>query len=208
MVVVDRPTKYKQFVALTHPKTALTVAQEFLRHIFKLHGLPISIVYDRDKVFTSAFWQELFKSLGTRLNLNTAYHPQTNGQTKRRYLKDKDAMLDLLKESLHKSQERMKFFADHKRSDRSFEVGEQVYLKLQPYMQSSMAIISNFKLSPSFQIGSPSYIQNVSQLKKKLGAAAITAPTLPLNDEEGGIVLIPVASLELLQDYRKGNMVL
>jgi hypothetical protein len=50
-------------------------------HIFKLHGMPHSIVSDRDPTFTRNFWQELFRLQGTQLHLNTSYHPHTDGQT-------------------------------------------------------------------------------------------------------------------------------
>jgi hypothetical protein len=57
-VVVDRLTKYGHFLALAYPFTALTVANLFFEQIFRLHGLPQTIVSDRDKVFTSSFWRE------------------------------------------------------------------------------------------------------------------------------------------------------
>ena len=82
MVVVDGLSKYAHFCALPHPFTPTLVAQAFIDQIFKLHGMPTSIVYDRDPAFTGKFWQELFKLQGTQLQLSTAYHPQTDGQTK------------------------------------------------------------------------------------------------------------------------------
>jgi hypothetical protein len=82
MVVVDRLSNYAHFCALQHPFTASTVAQHFMDQVFKLHGMPHSIVSDRDPTFTSNFWQELFKIQGTQLRLNTTYHPHTDGQTK------------------------------------------------------------------------------------------------------------------------------
>lgn len=75
LVVIDRFSKYAHFVALSHPYTAISVAKIFLDHVVKLHGLPQSIVTDRDPVFTSIFWTELFKLLGVDLNFSSAYHP-------------------------------------------------------------------------------------------------------------------------------------
>jgi hypothetical protein len=81
MVVVDRLTKYGHFLLLAHPYTVSTVAQVFLANIFKLHGMPSTIVSDRDPVFTSSFWLELFCLQGTTLAFSSAYHPQSDGQT-------------------------------------------------------------------------------------------------------------------------------
>jgi hypothetical protein len=82
MVVVDRLSKYAHFCCLQHPFTTSIVAPIFMENIFKIHGMPNSIVSDRDATFTNNFWQELFKLQGAQLHLSTAYHPQMDGQTK------------------------------------------------------------------------------------------------------------------------------
>jgi len=83
LVVVDRFTKYAHFIPLKHPFTAAQIAKVVLDNIVKLHGLPTAIVTDRDKIFVSAFWKELFKLYGIQLQLSTAYHPQIDDQTER-----------------------------------------------------------------------------------------------------------------------------
>lgn len=200
-VVVDRLTKYSHFLPLSHPYTAQSVAKVFLDNIYKLHGAPLSIVSDRDKVFTSLFWKELFRLMGTTLEMSSAYHPQTDGLTERvnqcveTYLRcmvqqnpkqwalwlplaefwyntnyhtslkttpfdalygfspqshplnsylpnphtdvvdimgQRQQKLQELKENLTHAQHRMKLYADKRRSEREFQEGEFVYLKLQP----------------------------------------------------------------------------
>lgn len=208
-VVVDRLTKYGHFIPLHHPFTAAQLAQVYIAHIYKLHGLPGSIVSDRDKVFISLFWQSLFKTVGTKLSMSTAFHPQTDGQTERlnqvlecylrcmvsdhpqkwvswiplaewwynshfhtslkatpfemlygyktphlnfhqfgqvtdplakSFCQERTQFLKVLKQNLLEVQSRYKLYADRCRSERSFQVGDEVYLKAKSYRQSSMYV--------------------------------------------------------------------
>jgi len=81
--VVDRFSKFAHFIGLAHPYTAQEVARAYLDWVVALHGVPRTIVTYHDKIFTSVFWQELVRSMGTKLNMSMAYHPQSDGQTER-----------------------------------------------------------------------------------------------------------------------------
>lgn len=83
LVVIGKFSKFGHFIPLKHPFTAASVAKLFLDHVYRLHGMPQTIVSDLDHIFTSQFWQTLFKLAGVDLRLSTAYHPQTDGQTER-----------------------------------------------------------------------------------------------------------------------------
>jgi len=80
-VICDRLSKYTHFLALPTHYTTQTLAQRFSTEICRLHGLPTSIVSNRDPIFTSTFWRNLFKAQGTTLRFSSSYHPQTDGQT-------------------------------------------------------------------------------------------------------------------------------
>ena len=87
MVIVDKLTTSDHFIPVKITFEAPNIAQVFLKERFHLHGVPRKIISDRDAHFTSRFWKSLLKSMGTQLNFNTAYHPETNGQTERVNLK-------------------------------------------------------------------------------------------------------------------------
>jgi hypothetical protein len=219
LVVVDKFTKYAHFLALAHPYTALSVAQLYFNGIYKLHGLPQAIISDRDRVFTSTLWKELFTLSDTRLMMSSSYHPQTDGQTERlnqcletflrcavhscpkewskwlplaeywyntsfhsalgttpfqalyghsprslgiadpstvtvhdlsTWLTERNLVNNLLQQHLLRAQQMMKQQADKKRCEKEFKVGDMVYLKLQPHIQSSVAVRSSQKLSFRF----------------------------------------------------------
>ena len=77
LMVVDRFSKH----ALSHPYTASSVARAFFDGIVRLHGFSTSIVSDRDPVFTSHMWRDLFKIASVQLRFSTAFHPQMDGQS-------------------------------------------------------------------------------------------------------------------------------
>lgn len=69
LVVVDKLTKYAHFIPLRHPYIASKVAELFVDNVYKLHSMPQSLVSDRDPIFTSQFWQALFRATSTQLSL-------------------------------------------------------------------------------------------------------------------------------------------
>lgn len=292
LVVVDRLSKAAHFMALAHPYTAASVAQTFLDNVFKLHGFPRSIVSDMDSVFLSEFWQELFKLQGCSLNMSTAYHPQSDGQTEvvnrcletylrcmtsdkpylwsrwlplaeywyntnyhtainmtpyeavygqpppihlpylageskvqvvAKCLEEREKMMLILKFHLLRAQHRMKQMADKHRSERSFEIGDWVFLKLQPYRQQTVVNRSSQKLSPKYfgpykvidKFGPVAYklelptssqihpVFHVSQLKKLVGNVTTTTQ-LPSVIYEA-LTKTPESILERKMVQRKGQ---
>lgn len=79
IVLVDRFFKYRHLLSLTHPFSKVDVTKLFINIMYKLHVLQQFIVTDTDKVFTSLFWKVLFKILGVKLHMSSAYHPQSDG---------------------------------------------------------------------------------------------------------------------------------
>ena len=82
-VIVDRLTKLAHFLPIKKTYSTNRLARLYVSRIVCLHGIPVSIISDRGATFTSVFWQELPKALGTRLDFSTAFHPQTDGQSER-----------------------------------------------------------------------------------------------------------------------------
>ncbi|GJV15973.1 putative reverse transcriptase domain-containing protein [Tanacetum coccineum] len=127
-----------------------------LEDMFSRHGVPVSIISDRDGRFASHFWWSLHKELGTRLDMSTAYHPQTDGQSERtiQTLEDMlracaevgDSQLtgpEIIHETIEKivqiksciqvARDRQKSYADVRRKPLEFQVGDKVMLKVSPW---------------------------------------------------------------------------
>ena len=82
-IIVDRLTKSAHFLPMKDTDTLEHLAKLYVQEIIRLHGVPVSIVSDRDPRFTSKFWKSLQKEMGTKLEMSTAFHPQTDGQSER-----------------------------------------------------------------------------------------------------------------------------
>ncbi|GJU78777.1 putative reverse transcriptase domain-containing protein [Tanacetum coccineum] len=82
-VIVDRLTKSAIFIPMRETDPLEKLARMYLKEVVTRHGIPVSIICDRDPRFASNFWRSLQKALGTSLDMSTAYHPQTDGQSER-----------------------------------------------------------------------------------------------------------------------------
>nr|GFA15906.1 hypothetical protein [Tanacetum cinerariifolium] len=102
MVIVDRLTNSAHFLPMREDYKMDRLARLYLNEIVARHGVPISIISDRDSRFTSRFWQSMQEALGTRLDMSTAYHPQTDRQKpveilKREFKKLKRSSIPIVK---------------------------------------------------------------------------------------------------------------
>lgn len=154
-------------------------------------------------------FEALYGYVPPQLNLHQL--EATKVPTVDEFMQQRLQVLAQLKENLSQAQHRMKQYADLKRTERSFEIGDMVFLKLHPCRQSSLALRSNFKLSPRFygpfrvleRIGQvayrldlpPSSLIHPVFLKKCLGKDNTHDPVLPPTDPDGSIMAQPVAVL-------------
>jgi transposase InsO family protein len=83
LIVVDHLTRMAHFLPCTESITAEETATFFLQGVYRSHGLPRVLISDRDPKFVSAFWQTLWRRLGTRLNMSSCRHPETDGLAER-----------------------------------------------------------------------------------------------------------------------------
>ncbi|GJY59499.1 putative reverse transcriptase domain-containing protein [Tanacetum coccineum] len=132
-VIVDRLTKSAHFLLMKKTDTMEKLMQHYLKEIVCRHGVPISIILDRDSHFTSRFWKSLQKSLGTSLDLSTAYHPQTDGQRERTIQTLEDMLRACVIDfgnRLSAGVSRQKSYADRRTKPLEFKLGDMVLLKV------------------------------------------------------------------------------
>ncbi|GJW82801.1 retrotransposon-related protein [Tanacetum coccineum] len=236
MVVVDMLSKYAHFIGLSHPFTAAQVAQALLDNIYKLHGLPSTIVSDRTKSLLVCFgshcsrcmtgekpkewmkWLSLAKYwynsnfhnsikttpfevvYGQSAPIHIPYKPNDSTvDLVDRTLQAREQTIDLLKFNLKAAQDRMKSYADKKRSDREFDVGDFFYGPFK-VLDRIGKVAYKLELPPTAQFHS---VFHVSQLKRCHSKGA-TMGTLPLCDAQG---LIDASPLKLLDRkmVKQGN---
>ncbi|GJR78733.1 putative reverse transcriptase domain-containing protein [Tanacetum coccineum] len=128
------------------------LARMYLKEVVTRHGIPVSIICDRDPRFASNSWRSLQKALGTSLDMSTAYHPQTDGQSERTIQTLEDVLRacvidfgnEIVQETIEKViqikqrtqaafRDQQKSYADLKRKPMEFQVGDRVMLKFSPW---------------------------------------------------------------------------
>ncbi|GJT34571.1 reverse transcriptase domain-containing protein [Tanacetum coccineum] len=82
-VIVDRLTKSAHFLPAKENDSMEKLTRQYLKEVVSRHGVPVSIISDRDGRFVSQFWQSLQEAFGTQLDMSTAYHPEIDGQSER-----------------------------------------------------------------------------------------------------------------------------
>ncbi|GJS32832.1 putative reverse transcriptase domain-containing protein [Tanacetum coccineum] len=146
-VIVYRLTKSAHFLPIRENDPLDKLARLYLNRIVSRHGIPVSIIYDRDRRFTSNFWKSFQKALGTNISMSTAYHPETDDQSERTiqtledmlrayvidFGKETTEKIVLIKQRIQAAQDRQKSYADLKRKPMEFKVGDRVMLKVSPW---------------------------------------------------------------------------
>ena len=234
-VIVDRLTKSAHFIPVRIDYSMDRLAELYVDEIVRLHGVPLSIVSDRDPRFTSRFWKELQSALGTKLNFSTAFHPQIDGQSERliqvledmlrgcvmefsgswdRYIplmefaynnsfqssigmapyealygrkcrtpvcwtelnehkligpdlvKDTEEKVQVIRQRLKAASDRQKSYANLKRRDIEYNVGDKVFLKVSPW-RKILRFGQKGKLSPRF-IGPYEILERIGPVAYRL----------------------------------------
>ncbi|XP_058185831.1 uncharacterized protein LOC131303057 [Rhododendron vialii] len=167
-VIVDRLTITAHFLPIQVTDSVDTLSRLYIREIIRLHGIPISIVSDRDPRFTAHFLQSLQAALGTNLLFSTAFHPQTDVQSERMIQILEDMLQACVMDFQGNWEDHLpqKDYADRRHHPLSFEEGDHVFLKVSPRQD-----LSHFgqkeKLSPRY-IGPLDIIKKIGEVAYRL----------------------------------------
>ncbi|KAH0656975.1 hypothetical protein KY285_031857 [Solanum tuberosum] len=174
-VIVDRMIKSSHFLPIKTTHSAEDYVRLFIQEVVRLHGVLVSIISNRGAQFTAQFWKSFQKGLGSKVNLSTAFHPQTNGQAERTIMTLEDMLracvidfkvgeegligpdlvhqamekVKLIQKRLKTAQSLQKSYTDVRRRELEFEVDDWVYLKVSP-MKGVMRFGKKGKLSPRY----------------------------------------------------------
>nr|GEX28472.1 reverse transcriptase domain-containing protein [Tanacetum cinerariifolium] len=143
---MDRLTKYAHFLPMREDYKMDRLAWLYLSEIIARHGVPISIISNRDSRFMSRFWQSMQEALGTRLDMSMAYHPQTDGPE---LVQETIEKISQIKDRIKAARYRQKSYADKRRKPLKFSVGYYVLLKVLPW-KGLVHFWKKGKLAPRF----------------------------------------------------------
>ncbi|GKA65090.1 putative reverse transcriptase domain-containing protein [Tanacetum coccineum] len=154
-VIVDRLTKSAHFLPMKKIDSMEKLTQLYLKEVVCRHGVPVSIISDRDSQFASGFWRSLQKALGTDVNMSTAYHPEMDGQ-----------IVAKSKKPHYDARSRQKSYADVRHKPMEFSVGDMIMLKVSSW-KCMIRFGKRGKLSPR-HVGPFKIINRVGPVAYKL----------------------------------------
>nr|GEZ59430.1 reverse transcriptase domain-containing protein [Tanacetum cinerariifolium] len=167
-VIVDRLTKSAIFTPIRETDPMDKLARVYLKEVVTRHGIPVSIISDRDPRFASIFWRSLQNALGTRLDMSTAYHPEIDDQSKRTIQTLEDMLracaIDFGKGWVNHSP--LKSYADLKHKPMEFQVGDKVMLKVSPW-KGIVRFGKQGKLNPRY-VGPFKVLEDIGKVAYKL----------------------------------------
>ncbi|GJW98939.1 putative reverse transcriptase domain-containing protein [Tanacetum coccineum] len=179
-VIVDRLTESAIFTPMRETDSMEKLARLYIKEVVARHGIPVSIICDRDPRFASHFWRSLQKALGTSLDMSTAYHPKTDRQSKRtiQTLEDmiRACVIDFgnkttekiiqIKQRIQADRDRQKSYADLKRKPMEFQVEDRVMLKVSPW-KGVVRFGKRGKLNPRY-VGPFKVLKKIGSVAYKL----------------------------------------